>query len=110
MRTATMTTLLTTIKIAGAAGAIAVGSTILGASDAIGPETHIPMSVAISLVSMGVVAAFTISRRVTQWEDRLDAFQKRLDSLRCMECDPEAQDKADRGDKNGTKHFRHRDK
>lgn len=81
-----MTTSLRTLKISGTAGVIAVSSTVLGASDAIGPDTHISMSVAIAITSVLVGAAFAIARTVTRWEDRLNSFQERLDSLRCMEC------------------------
>ena len=69
-----------------AAGAIAVGSTVVGET-LIGPDTHVPISVVVAVVSIGITAAFTIARLITRWEDRLDAFERRVNDLPCFKDD-----------------------
>jgi hypothetical protein len=98
-----MTTVVMTVKLSAAAGVIAVGSAAVG--DAVlGPDTHIPLSVMVAVVSVGVTSAFAIARMVTRWEDKLAMFERRLDAMPCnktSECPKESE-----RFKSDTRHFK----
>lgn len=74
---------------------------MVGATDLLGPDTHISLGVAIGVVSVLVGAAFTIARQVQRWEDcmkghgealvkletKLEELHKSLNELPCGEVD-----------------------
>lgn len=79
-----MTNVVTAAKLSGTAGAIAVGSATLGATNLLGPDTHISLGVAIAIASVLVAAAYSIARTVTRWEDRLKKSDESIQEIRTM--------------------------
>ena len=75
--------LIRTITLIGIAGGVTLGGTVVTA-DTVGPDTHVSLGVACGVTGAMLSAAFMISRKITQWEDRLAGFEKRFDALPCV--------------------------
>ena len=78
------TDILTTAKIAGSTFLCVLIGSAIPEPDTLSANTHVPLGIAVSFLVAMVGAAFAISRKITQWENRMSEMEKTLKNFPCV--------------------------